>query len=88
MFPIAGRGPFVQSADPTSLIRVVLEACAASATIGAADRAGMPAFGWKLNDAQVAAVVTYVRNTWGNAAVAVTAGDVKDARGDLASRND
>jgi mono/diheme cytochrome c family protein len=27
----------------------------------------MPAFGWQLNDAQVAAVATYVRNHWGKA---------------------
>ena len=31
----------------------------------------MPAFAWKLDDAQIAAVATYVRNSWGNAAPAV-----------------
>jgi mono/diheme cytochrome c family protein len=28
----------------------------------------MPAFAWRLNDCQVAAVLTYIRNSWGNAA--------------------
>jgi mono/diheme cytochrome c family protein len=43
----------------------------------------MPAFGWKLDDTQVAAVATYVRNAWGNAAPAVTPGQVKDLRAEL-----
>jgi mono/diheme cytochrome c family protein len=32
----------------------------------------MPAFGWQLNDAQVAAVITYIRNNWSHAAPPVT----------------
>jgi len=36
-----------------------------------ADRAGMPSFGWQLNDAQIAAVLTYVRNAWQTAAAPV-----------------
>jgi mono/diheme cytochrome c family protein len=40
----------------------------------------MPGFGHDLNDAEVAAVATYVRNSWGHAASAVTAGEVSSAR--------
>jgi len=40
----------------------------------------MPAFGWKFTDQQAAAVLTYIRNAWGNAAPAVTAGQVNDLR--------
>ncbi len=40
----------------------------------------MPAFGWKLSDDEVAAVVTYIRNSWGNAAAPISAGDVGKAR--------
>ena len=36
--------------------------------------------GYRLNDRQVAAVVTYIRNAWGNAASAVTADTVKSLR--------
>jgi mono/diheme cytochrome c family protein len=32
----------------------------------------MPTFAWRLSDEQVAAVVTYIRNAWGNAAAAVS----------------
>jgi mono/diheme cytochrome c family protein len=40
----------------------------------------MPAFGWNLSDENVADVLTYVRNTWGNAAPAVSGANVKDVR--------
>jgi len=46
-------------------------------------RYGMPAFGPALDDAQVAAVVNYVRSHFGNRfADAVTAADAKSARAD------
>jgi mono/diheme cytochrome c family protein len=48
----------------------------------------MPAFGWLLTDDQVAAVLTYIRNAWGNAAPPVSASDVTKARKDLAERSD
>jgi hypothetical protein len=40
----------------------------------------MPGFGRDLSDAEVAAVATYVRNSWGHAASAVTEGEVSGAR--------
>jgi mono/diheme cytochrome c family protein len=46
----------------------------------------MPAFGWRLNDDQVAAVLTYVRNSWGNAAPAVTADQARKLRTQLAQQ--
>jgi mono/diheme cytochrome c family protein len=48
----------------------------------------MPAFAWVLNDDQVAAVLTYIRNSWGNRAPTVAAGDANKARAALAERND
>ena len=48
----------------------------------------MPSYGWQLDDGQVAAVLTYVRNTWGAAAPAVSAQAVGRARSDFASRTD
>jgi hypothetical protein len=36
--------------------------------------------GWQLTDAQIAAVTTYVRNSWGHAAPAASAGEAHDAR--------
>jgi len=43
----------------------------------------MPAFGWNLTDTEIADVLTYVRNTWGNAASPVQPEDVSKLRGRL-----
>lgn len=40
----------------------------------------MHAFGWKLSDEQIAAVITCVRNSWGNEASGVSLGDVRSVR--------
>lgn len=40
----------------------------------------MPSFRGRLNDEEIAAVITYVRNTWGNDAPAISADDVAGAR--------
>lgn len=83
LFPSLASGSSVLQDDPASLVRVVLEGVRTVGTNGAPTAPGMPAFGWKLNDQQVAAVLTYVRNTWGNAAPAVDASAVASARKDL-----
>ena len=44
-------------------------------------RAGMPAFGDDLDARSLAAVLSYVRNSWGNQAPVVTPGFVEDVRG-------
>ena len=88
MFPKLAGGPFVQSVDATSLIRVVLEGMRSVGTDGQPTAPAMPAFGWKLNDDQVAAVATYIRNSWGNAASSVSASDVAKMRKQLAERSD
>jgi mono/diheme cytochrome c family protein len=86
LFPRLASAPLVQSADPTSLIRVVLIGSRAVATSAAPTAPAMPAFGWNLNDTEVADVLTYVRNMWGNAASAVQPEDVTKLRGRLSSR--
>ena len=43
----------------------------------------MPSFAWKLSDAEVADLATYVRNSWGNRASPVAAGEVAALRGKL-----
>ena len=40
----------------------------------------MPSFAWKLDDAEVANVLTYIRNNWGNAAPAVDAATAEAVR--------
>lgn len=88
LFPSLNGSPVVQQIDPTSLMRVVLRGALSVGTDKAPTAPAMPAFGWALNDDQVAAVVTYIRNTWGNAAPAVTASQVSKARQSFAERTD
>lgn len=47
----------------------------------------MTAFGAVLNDNEVAAVLTYVRNSWGNKAPAVSADTVKKVRAETSERS-
>ncbi len=52
-------------------------------TTGNPTGAGMPRFDWKMPDDDVAAVLTYIRKSWGNAAPRVSEGDVQKARADI-----
>jgi mono/diheme cytochrome c family protein len=88
LFPALAATPLVQQSDPTSLLHVVLRGTSGLATARAPTAAAMPAFAWVLNDEQVAAVLTYIRNSWGNRAPTVAAGDANKARAALAERND
>lgn len=65
---LAGNG-YVQ-ADATEVVRTILNG-----------RAGMPSFGGDLGDERLAAVVSYIRNSWGNEAPVVTPAFVEDVRG-------
>ena len=78
----------MQSTDPTSLIRVVLGGTRSVATDKASTAPAMPAFGATLDDRQAAAVLTYVRNSWGNAASAVTDTDIGHGRDNLAKHGE
>jgi mono/diheme cytochrome c family protein len=84
LFPRLAGSALVQSDDPTTLVRVVLHGTRAVSTAGAPTAPAMPAFDWRLEDAQVAAVLTYIRNNWGNAAGPVPAGAVTSQRASLA----
>ena len=67
-FPSLVKDAMVTSSDATALVTVVKKG------IGV-----MPAYGNRLSDGQIAAIVTYVRSSWGNQAAPVSAEDV--ARG-------
>jgi mono/diheme cytochrome c family protein len=62
LFPRLAGSALVQSDDPTTLAHVVLQGTRAVATSTRPTAPAMPAFDWRLNDAQVAAVITYIRN--------------------------
>jgi mono/diheme cytochrome c family protein len=68
MFPPLAGNANVQSRDPTTVIRVILQGAQTAPTDKAPTAFSMPAFDWKLKDDQIAAVASYVRNAWGNSA--------------------
>jgi mono/diheme cytochrome c family protein len=70
----------VQSSDPSSLLQIVLHGTQNVATDRAPTGPAMPSFGWKLSDEQVADVLTYIRNAWGNSASRVSAIAAKSIR--------
>ncbi len=78
----------VASREPTSVLRVVIRGARTAATDAEPTAPAMPAFGWQLDDDQVADVATYLRNSWGHAAPAVSARDARKAREDLQARSD
>ena len=80
IFPSLKGSAFVQQSNPASLLHVVLRGTRAVATAEAPTGPAMPAFDWKLSDEQVASVVTFIRNAWGNAAPPVSAAEVSSAR--------
>jgi mono/diheme cytochrome c family protein len=63
-FPALADNEFV-TADPAQVIRVVLHG-----------RNAMPAFGNQLSESEIAAVVSFIRNSWGNDAAPVTPQEV------------
>jgi len=88
LFPALAKSASVRSSDATTVVRVILNGARSVATAAEPTSPGMPSFGWQLNDDEVAAVATYIRNSWGNAAPSVTAGDVRNQRAALAARVD
>ena len=85
-FPPLVGAAMTQSTDPTTVIRFILSGTQTVATDARPTPLSMPSYSWKLNDAEVAAVATYVRNSWGNAAPAVTASEVGKLRRKAAAK--
>jgi mono/diheme cytochrome c family protein len=79
-FPPLGHNSVVQQADPRTLEHLIL----AGTRIGISDKRpsalSMPSFAWKLTDAEIADVATFIRNSWGNEASPVSANTVSAMR--------
>jgi mono/diheme cytochrome c family protein len=80
LIPDLALSSSVAARQPTSLLRVVLHGAQSVATAAEPTGPSMPAFGWQLTDAQIAAVTSYVRNSWGHAAPATSSGEVAKIR--------
>jgi mono/diheme cytochrome c family protein len=77
--PLPGNAN-LQSADPSSTLRVILDGAQTITTPRAPNPGSMPAYARQLSDQEIADVTNYIRNSWGNAAPAVTPAQVKKAR--------
>jgi mono/diheme cytochrome c family protein len=79
-FPPLGPNAMLQQSDPIGLEHLIL----AGGRIGTGSTRPspmtMPSFAWKLTDQEVADVSTFIRNSWGNQAAAVSVSDVRSAR--------
>lgn len=79
-FPPLGHNAMLQQADPTGLEHLILAGGRIGTSPSRPSPLSMPSFAWKLDDAEIADVSTYLRNSWGNQAASVSSMDVRDAR--------
>ena len=83
--PLAGSE--IVTGDEAKLIRVVLHGLTGEIEVqGETFNGAMPAWGPTLKDDDIAAVLTYVRSTWGNKAAPVSAATVAQIRAATAAR--
>jgi mono/diheme cytochrome c family protein len=76
VFPPLKGSTVVTSSDPTEHIGTVLRGLTGKTIGGVTYAAAMPAFADQLSDEEVAAVLSYERNSWGNQAPPVKTEDV------------
>jgi mono/diheme cytochrome c family protein len=82
-FPSLAQSSTVASGNPTSLIRIVLQGASMPGTLGAPSQMAMPGLDWRLSDANVADVLTFIRSSWGNQANPVSAQSVAKVRAEI-----
>jgi len=82
-FPPLGRDAVVQQKNPSGVLHMILAGTRTAPTLTHPTPLAMPSFAWKLTDQETADVATYIRNSWGNQAAPVSAGDVARLRGKL-----
>jgi len=87
--PLAGSD-WVQAEGANRIIRIALNGVAGPITVGGGQygEAAMPVFKDVITDEQIADVLTYVRQEWGNKAGPVKPEQVKAIRATVASKGD
>ena len=79
-FPPLGPNAMLQQADPIGLEHLILAGGRIGTSPTHPSPLAMPSFAWKLGDQEVADVSTFIRNSWGNQAGAVSSSDVRAIR--------
>ena len=80
MFAVLDGSNKLNADDPTTVIRIILEGAQAKPTAARPTPFSMPAYHWKLDDDEIADVVTYLRSAWRNRAGPISSADVADLR--------
>jgi mono/diheme cytochrome c family protein len=82
-YPALAKNRAVNLSNSNNLVLTVLRGGFAPSTAGNPRPFGMPPFSLALTDAEVAAVLTYVRGAWGNAAGPVAEFDINKLRSSI-----
>ncbi|MFE0015261.1 c-type cytochrome [Mesorhizobium sp. NPDC059054] len=86
LFPALADNAIVRQPSIETLARLVLAGSQGVQTKAMKTTPAMPSLAWRLDDEQIAAVLTYVRNSWNNAAPPASASDVASVRQSLTDR--
>jgi mono/diheme cytochrome c family protein len=86
MAPAFAGNHAIMADNASNSIHAMLMGARAPHTRERQTAAGMPSFAWKLSDRQIAALLTYIRNSWGNGGTAVREADVATMRSTLGAR--
>src|SRR4051795_1224421 len=81
VYPPLANNESILMRYPINAIRIVVNGGFPPSTQGNPRPYGMPPFGQDLSDQEIAAVVTFVRQSWGNHALPVSPAEVSSARG-------
>jgi mono/diheme cytochrome c family protein len=85
VYPKLAGDTLVVGRDPTTVVRIILEGASSPTTPNAPNTFSMPGFA-ALSDSDIAAVATYVRNSWGNSAPPVAKEQVRTLRDNIMVR--
>lgn len=80
VYPALAGSSAITTPIASNAIRMVLHGGYAPSTVGNPRPYGMPPFGQTMSDEEVAAVLTYVRNSWGNQGNAISSNEVNNYR--------
>lgn len=80
LFPALAGSPLVQQHSAETLAHLVLAGSQGVFTEKAPTAPAMPSLAWRLDDRKVADVLSFVRNSWGNAAEPVDAAAIASVR--------
>ena len=82
-YPRLAGNPTVVAPHATSLVRLLIDGSKSADTIGGPKPERMPSFVGKLNSTEMARVLTFIRNAWGNEAQPVAPREVEAMRNAL-----